>query len=78
MTNTLFAPDQLAKLVAETLPADGKPGEKVIVATVDATGAKVIASFNKQIGGADWDFQWATQYAWTGDVQTGGKVIVRW
>lgn len=77
-TPTLFSPDQLQKLVAETLPSDAQPGEKVIVATVDATGAKVIASFNKQVGAADWSFQWATQYTWKGDVQTGAKIIVRW
>jgi isocitrate lyase len=75
---SLFSQDQLAKLVAETLPADAKPGDKVIVATVDATGAKAIISFNKQSGGANWQLQWATAYAWKGDVQTGAKVIVRW
>ena len=75
---TIFSPDQLQKLVKETMPADAKPGEKIIVATVDATGAKVVASFNKVTGPASWDFQWATAYQWKGDVQTGAKVIVRW
>lgn len=75
---SLFSQEQLQKLVTETLPADAKPGEKVIVATVDATGAKAIVSFNKQAGGANWAVQWATAYQWHGDVQTGAKVIVRW
>lgn len=75
---TLFTPDQLQKLVTETMPADAKPGEKIMVATVDATGAKVVASFNKQTGPASWQLQWATTYAWKGDVTTGAKIIVRW
>lgn len=75
---TLFTPDQIQKLVTETMPADAKPGEKIIVGTVDANGAKAIVSFNKQAGAAAWEFQWATTYQWKGDVHTGAKVILRW
>lgn len=73
----LFTNDQLRRLVEESLPADAKPGEKVIIATLDSTGAKAIASFNFNKGAA-WELQWATQYKWTGELQTGAKVIVRW
>lgn len=73
----LFTNDQLQRLVMESLPKDAKPGEKVIVATVDSTGAKAIASFNFNKGAA-WEFQWAARYTWTGDVQAGVRVITRW
>lgn len=75
---SLFAPEQLAKLVAETLPPDAKPGEKVVVGTVDQHGAQVVASFKFQSAKAAWELQAAAHHDWNGNDTIGAKVLLRW
>lgn len=73
-TLTIFSEEQLARLVAETLPPDAKPGEKIVVATVDQQGAKIVAAFKLQ---DHWELQGAARADWTGDVSAGVKIIGR-
>lgn len=70
----LFSRDQLQKLITETLPADAQPGEKVIVGTVDSTGAKVVAAFKLK---EHWELQAAAEHDWHGDTKAGAKVLLR-
>ena len=70
-----FAPEALAKIIKETLPADVQPGEKVVVATVDQRGAKVAAHFTFDGG---WALEAAVEHEWDGETAAGAKVIRRW
>ena len=72
---TLFSQDQLQKLITDTMPADAKPGEKIVVATVDSSGTKVVASFKLN---QHWDLQAAAEHDWAGDDKAGAKVLLRW
>lgn len=71
----IFSPEALAKVVSETLPADAKPGDKVVVGTVDQNGAQVVASFKLK---DKWELQAAARHEWNGDNSVGAKVLLRW
>lgn len=75
MESRIFSPAQLEKIIADTLPADAKPGEKVVIGTVDQDGAQVVASFKFK---AHWEIQAAARHDWTGENAAGGKVLIRW
>jgi len=79
---TIFSPDQLARLVRETLPADAAPGEKVVVGTVDQHGAQIVASFKNKgglVGGLKWEVQAAARHEWaSGENSVGTKLLLRW
>jgi hypothetical protein len=71
----LFSPASLDAIVRETLPADAKPGEKVVIATVDDAGLKVVASFKLK---DKWELQAAAHHPWNGDARVGARVLLRW
>ena len=69
----LFAPDQLARVLAETVPAP-KPGQRgQVVGTVDSSGAKVALVMTP--GDGHWQIEAAFTHDWTGDNEVGGRVI---
>lgn len=74
----VFSQSQLDKIVAETLPADAQPGEKVIVGTVDKTGAQVVAAFKMRRDDFTWELQGIARHDWDGNNSGQGKVILRW
>lgn len=73
----LFAPDQLAKVLQDTVPAP-KPGQKgQVVGSVDATGAKVALILTP--GDGHWTVEGAFVHDWAdGDNTVGAKVIYAW
>lgn len=73
-SQAIFGANQLAKIVAETLPP---PDEHrlVIVGAVDRTGAQVVANFTSQNG--QWNLQAAYRHDWTGDDSVAAKVIFK-
>jgi hypothetical protein len=71
----MFSRAVLEKLVAESLPADAKPGEKVVIGTIDQDGAQVVASFKLK---ERWELQAAARHDWTGDTAVTAKVLLRW
>jgi hypothetical protein len=77
---SIFSPEQLNKIVAETLPTDAKPNEKIVVGTVDQHGVQVVASFKNTVhsDGLNWELQAAARHDWTGDNSVGAKVLLRW
>jgi hypothetical protein len=77
---SIFSPEALSKVVSDTLPADARPGEKIVVGTVDQNGAQVVASFknNVQGSGLNWELQAAARHDWNGDNSVGAKVLLRW
>lgn len=75
----IFSPDQLAKIVKETLPDQSNQGDhNAVVASFDQTGAKVVASFTRQHGSATWKFQAAAEHDWNGDNSVGANVLLSW
>lgn len=73
----IFSPEQLSKIVANTLPADAKPNEKVLVGAVDKDGAQVVARMKFK------EDRWTVQAAWrhdwaTKDNSAGAEVFLRW
>ena len=78
-TTTIFSPDQLSAIVAETLPgATDATHHNAIVGSVDLSGAQVIASFTRPQGSAIWQFEAAARHDWTGTNEVGAKVILKW
>jgi hypothetical protein len=75
-THTYFSPDQLKKSVEKILPTDPGLGEKVVVGTIDNTGAQIVASF--KFKDDKWELQAAARHEWGGDTTVGAKVILRW
>ncbi len=78
--NTYFSPEQLTAIVNKVLPQDATPGQKVVVGTVDMTGAQVIAGFKRKASddGFVWEFQAAARHNWGGDNTVGAKVLLKW
>lgn len=72
----IFSQDALAQVVASTLPADPRDGERVVVGTVDETGAQIVASF--KFKGGKWEAQAAARHDWNGENSVGAKVLLRW
>lgn len=73
----LFSPEQLNKIVAETLPApvDMPAGHRsAVVATVDQHGIDVVVGF-QLTGSGKWRLAGAYQHAWTGGDAVGAKLI---
>lgn len=75
MNTRIFSPEALSKIVSETLPADAKPGTKIVVGTVDEHGAQVVASFKKN---DTWEIQAAARHDWDGTNSLGAKVLLTW
>lgn len=71
----VFSQARLAEIVASVLPSDAKPGEKVVVGTIDDHGAQVVASFKLRDA---WELQAAARHDWNGDNTVGAKVLLRW
>lgn len=71
----MFSAEQLQKLVTENLPPPGKPGEHVVIGTIDQHGAKVMATFAFENG---WQLQAAVQHEWSGEHRTGATILMRW
>jgi hypothetical protein len=81
MTPLTLSPDALKRLVDLALPADPKAGEKVVVGTVDQTGAQIVASLTFKAGwwkAGRWELQAAAHHRWTGDNTIGAKMLLRW
>lgn len=72
---TMFTQEALAKVVAETLPPDPRPGEKVVVGLIDDRGVQVVAGFKMN---DRWELQALARHTWAGDNQVGAKVLLRW
>lgn len=75
MVASVFSPQALEKAVADALPADARPGEHVIVGSVDQHGAQIVASFKLK---ERWELQGVAHHDWNGDNQVGAKVLLRW
>lgn len=73
--NKFFSHDQLQRIVDETLPADAKLGEKVVVGTIDQNGVQVMASFKLK---QHWELQAVARHEWSGNDVVGAKVLLRW
>ena len=71
----IFSQAQLKKLVAETMPADAKPGEKIVVGTVDSSGAQVVVDLKLT---TRWTVQGVYRHDWSGDNTAAATVIGRW
>lgn len=74
----IFSQDALARLVQESLPADAKPGERIILGTVDDAGAQVVAGFHFHATKAEWEVTGAARHDWTGANTVGTRVLLRW
>lgn len=72
---TVFSSAQLDQILKDTLPADAKPGENVIVTAIDQNGAKVAANFKLR---EHWELRAAAEHEWSGDNRVGAKVVMRW
>lgn len=71
----MFSQEALSKIVAETMPTDAKPGEKVVIGTVNQDGVQVVASFKLK---EKWELQAVAQHKWSGENNVGAKVLLRW
>jgi hypothetical protein len=71
----IFSASQLAQIVAAALPVDARPGEKIVIGTVDAQGVQVVASFKLT---DHWELQAAARHTWTGETAAAAKVLLRW
>jgi len=79
MPATIFSPEQLDVLVKNTLPEDARPGEKIIVGTVDQEGVQVVVGFRKGFGASgSWDLEAAARHEWDGSNSVGAKILLRW
>ena len=76
MTPTYFDSAAIKKSVESLLPADVKPGEKVIVGSVDTQGAQIVAAM--KFHGDRWEVQAVARHNWTGENAAEGRVILRW
>lgn len=72
----IFSPEQLDKIVNETLPQDEDKSHAVVFG-IDQDGAKVVASF-KRSPDSIWTLQAAAQHEWSGDNKVGGKLVLAW
>ena len=77
---TYFSPDQLKRIVSETLPqAVGPAHHNAVVVAVDQAGAQVVASFTRPAWeGATWAVQAAVAHQWTGDTTAAARVVLSW
>lgn len=69
---SLFGPEQLQKIVADTLP----PAEEhkiAVVGTVDRNGSQVVAGFTSENG--RWRFEGAYRHEWSGDDSVAGRIM---
>lgn len=80
VSQQVFSSEQLDRIIAESLPKDAQPGEKIIVGSVDVTGAQVVAAFKYKAPNSslDWTIMAAAQHTWDGDNKFGTKVLLRW
>ena len=83
MTGAIFTPDQLRRLVTETLPLDAPAHAHVVVGTVDQHGAQIVASFKREPLGTDFGCQWEVQaaahYDWaSGETRAEARVLLQW
>jgi phosphorylcholine metabolism protein LicD len=70
-----FSENQLDRLVADILPIDAKPNEKIVVGLITDEGAQIIASFKFK---NNWEIQAAAKHDWTGNNSVGAKILLRW
>lgn len=73
MSPSIFSPEELAQIVRDTLPPAPKGHRIVVVGTVDATGAPVVAGFRSTAGA--WEFTAAYHHDWTGEDDVSARVI---
>lgn len=74
--NHLFTPDQLQKVLTETIPKVPPGHSSAVAAAVDASGAKV----GLIIGSSDghWQAKAALEHDWGGDNKVAGSVLYSW
>jgi hypothetical protein len=80
MSPILFSPEAIARIVSETIPAVTDPSHRnAIVATVDMTGAQVLARFEYDTKHG-WliDTDAIVRHDWGGDTQAGTRVVLKW
>jgi hypothetical protein len=79
-TTTIFAPDQLKKIVEQTIPASNPQDHHdfVLVGGVDQTGAQVVARFEKKKDKWTLDADAVWRHNWSGDNQVGAEVLLKW
>lgn len=77
MTLGMFSPQQLDKIVQDTIGKEDIPSDHktAVVATFDSNGAKVAVVFHKDSSIGEWQFVGAVQHTWEGDNSAAGKVI---
>lgn len=68
----IFSQHEIARLVAETVPADRT---NAVVGTVDAEGMAVVV---KVVKGEHWTVEAAFRRDWGGDMTAGAKVVWSW
>lgn len=71
---TIFSPEKMQAMV-EALPPDIKPGDKVVMATLDDRGAQVLvrARFDNGL-----EIQAAARREHNGDIGAGASLVYRW
>lgn len=75
MAPLIFSNEQLAKVVAESLPKDAQKNEKIVIGTIDQDGVQVVASFKLK---EKWELQAAVRHNWDNTDAVGAKVLLRW
>lgn len=81
MSTTIFSPDQLAKIVNETIPADDPQDNHkfALVGGIDQDGTQVVARFRKTHDDS-WtlDANAVWRHEWSGDNKVGAQVLLKW
>lgn len=73
----IFSQDALKRIIDASLPTDAKPGERIVLGTVDETGAQVVAGFHFHAARAEWELSGAARHDWDAGNTVGAKVLLR-
>ena len=81
MSTSIFGPEELKKIVTETLPQDDPQDQHnfALVGGIDQTGAQVVARF-KRNHKDKWELEAdaAWHHDWSGDDKVGAQVLLKW
>ena len=78
MSTSIFSPEQLDKLVNETLSETGVTSTNAVVGTVDKDGMQLTAAFSWEQSRATWKLEGVVRHNWTGDNEVGAKLLLEW
>lgn len=72
LANSMFEPEELAKLVQYVVPVGHKDA---VVGIVDKTGLQVVVGLKLNDSGS-WELQGSYEHTWSGD--NNGKIKILW